>query len=106
MVLVTCKVVDSDEIWDEWAWDIHKDLIGTINARIYSECKRSSPYCCESLLVSSFPVLCSPMCAVNKPQPIADSCLIQISYKRPHHERVHELPPDTPSIVNKEEIYG
>ena len=61
-MLLTYRVVDSDQTWDAWVWNIHEYLIVTINGRIRSECKWSSP-CCESLLVSNFPcVVCARVC--------------------------------------------
>ena len=73
MVLMTCKVLDSDQIWDAWVWNIREHLISTINGWICSVYKRSSPYCFESLLMSNFLVLRVLVCPANEPKPIADS---------------------------------
>ena len=63
-MLVACRVVDSDQIWNTWVCKIREHLIDTINGRIHSECKRSSPYCCDSLVgVQSAPV---GLCGVHR----------------------------------------
>ena len=68
MVLVLCKVVDSDQTLEPWFWNILEHWINTINESIHNECKRSSPYSCDSLIgVQSAPTVAPLPCGATPP---------------------------------------